>query len=101
MDFDLTPEQARFREDLRGFLDAEVPVEKQEVFGMLTEEQYQFGRGINRKLAERDWLAVGWPREHGGGGKGPIEQGILAEDLGYRRVPKSGFIGLGIVGPAI
>ena len=76
-------------------------MEKQEIFGFSTEEQYQFGREINRKLAARDWLAVGWPREHGGGGKGAIEQGILAEDLGYWRVPKSGSIGLGIVGPAI
>ena len=101
MDFDFTPEQSRFREELREFLTAEVPLEKQEVFGLLTEDQYQFGREINRKLAARDWLAVGWPKEHGGGGKGPIEQGILAEDLGYWRVPKSGSIGLGIVGPAI
>ena len=101
MDFDFTVEQNRFREELREFLKAEVPVEKQEVFGHLTEEQYQFGRHINRKLAEQGWLAIGWPKEHGGGGKGPIEQGILNEDLGYWRVPKSGSIGLGIVGPAI
>ena len=101
MDFNFTVEQNRFRDDLRAFLSAEVPVEKQEIFGQLTEEQYQFGREINRKLAERNWLAIRWPKEHGGGGKSPIEQGILNEDLGYWRVPKSGSIGLGIVGPAI
>ena len=101
MDFDFTSQQTKFREELRDFLRAEVPLEKQEVFGLLTEEQYQFGREINLKLAERDWLAIGWPEEHGGGGRGPIEQGILAEDLGYWHVPKSGSIGLGIVGPAI
>ena len=101
MDFEFTTEQSQFREELREFLRAEVPLEKQELFGLLTEEQYQFGREVNRKLAARNWLAVGWPEEHGGGGKGPIEQGILSEDLGYWRVPKSGSIGLGIVGPAI
>jgi len=101
MDFNFTVEQNEFRADLRAFLSAEVPVEKQEIFGQLTEEQYQFGREINRKLAEQNWLAIGWPKEHGGGGKSPIEQGILNEDLGYWRVPKSGSIGLGIVGPAI
>ena len=67
----------------------------------MPEEQYQFGREINRKLAEQNWLAIGWPKEHGGGGKSPIEQGIQNEDLGYWPVPKSGSIGLGIVGPAI
>jgi len=101
MDFNFTPKQKQFRKELREFLRDEVPVEKQEVFGLLTEEQYQFGREINLKLAERNWLTIGWPEEHGGGGKGPIEQGILAEDLGYWRVPKSQSIGLGIVGPAI
>ena len=101
MDFNFTVEQNEFRADLRAFLSAEVPVEKQEIFGQLTEEQYQFGREINRKLAEQNWLAIGWPKEHGGGGKSPIEQGILNEDLGYWRVPKSGSIGLGFVGPAI
>ena len=101
MDFNFTVEQNEFRADLRAFLRAEVPVEKQEIFGQLTEEQSQFGREINRKLAEQNWLAIGWPKEHGGGGKSPIEQGILNEDLGYWRVPKSGSIGLGIVGPAI
>ena len=41
MDFNFTVEQNQFREELRRFLKAEVPVEKQEVFGQLTEEQYQ------------------------------------------------------------
>ena len=76
-------------------------MEKQEVFGQWSEEQYQFGREINLKLAARNWLAIGLPEEYGGGGKGAIERGILAEELGYGRVPKAGFIGLGIVAPAI
>ena len=53
MDFNFTLQQEKFREELREFLTAEVPVEKQEIFGLLTEEQYQFGREINLKLAER------------------------------------------------
>ena len=39
MDFDFTVEQNRFREELREFLKAEVPVEKQEVFGHLTRSE--------------------------------------------------------------
>ena len=101
MDFDFTPEQSQFKDELREFLRAEVPLEKQEVFGQWSEEQYQFGREINLKLAARNWLAIGLPEEYGGGGKGAIERGILAEELGYGRVPKAGFIGLGIVAPAI
>ena len=41
MDFNFTLQQEKFREELREFLTAEVPVEKQEIFGLLTEEQYR------------------------------------------------------------
>ena len=80
MDFNFTIQQTRFREELRDFLRAEVPLEKQEVFGLLTEEQYQFGREINLKLAERDWLAVGWPEEQG--------RALLEEFLEWTTQPK-------------
>ena len=101
MNFEFTSEQKRFRQEVRDFLEQEVPPEYQEVFGIDTEEGYLFGRDLARKLAARRWLAVGWPQEHGGGGRGPIEQAILNEEMGYRMVPRTGSIGLGIVGPAL
>ncbi len=101
MDFEFSPQQTEFQDELREFLDREMPREMEEVYGVWTEGQYQFGREFAGRLAERRWLAVGWPEEHGGGGKGPMEMGILAEELGYRRVPRTGYIGLNIVGPAL
>ena len=87
MDFDFTPDQERFRENVRSFLESEVPPERQAVFGVESEEQHQFGRTMDRKLAEKGWLVVGWPKEYGGGGRTQIEQAILDEEMGYRRVP--------------
>ena len=101
MNFEFTGEQKRFREEVRDFLKHEVPLEHQEVFGVDTKEGYQFGRGLAGKLAARRWLAVGWPQEHGGGGRGPIEQAILNEEMGYGMVPRTGTVGLGFVGPAL
>ena len=101
MDFEFTEEQRVFRDQVKEFLAGEVPLERQEVFGVDSEEQYQFGRGLARKLAAHRWLAVGWPEEHGGGGKGPIEQAILNEQMGYGMVPRTGTTGLGFVGPAL
>lgn len=101
MNFDFTAEQKSFRDEVRQFLEAEVALERLEVFGVDSEEQYQFGRALARKLAARRWLAVGWPEEHGGGGRGPIEQAIISEEMGYGMVPRTGSIGLGIVGPAL
>lgn len=101
MDFEFAEDQRRFREELRAFLEAEVPPERQEVYGADSEEQYQFGRALARKLAARDWLAVGWPKEYGGGGRSQIEQAILSHEMGYWRAPRTGTIGLGFVGPAL
>ncbi len=57
MDFDYSPDQLQFKNELREFLIAEVPEDKQAVFGLATEAQYRFGREINLKLAARRWLA--------------------------------------------
>ena len=94
MNFDLTSDQSTFREALGQFLSVEVPIERQQIFGGRSEVQYQFSREINRKLAARNWLAVGLPEEYGGGGKGPIEQGILDQELGYHLILESGACGL-------
>ena len=101
MKFEFTEDQMRFRDELRSFLDREVPLSRQEVFGIETEEQYRYGRSLARKLAARGWLTIGWPKEFGGGGCGQIEQGILNEEMGYRRVPRTGNAGLSTVGPAL
>jgi alkylation response protein AidB-like acyl-CoA dehydrogenase len=102
LDFDFTPDQERFRENVRSFLESEVPPERQAVFGVESEEQHQFGRTMDRKLAEKGWLVVGWPKEYGGGGRTQIEQAILDEEMGYRRVPGIGRnAGRGLVGPVL
>jgi alkylation response protein AidB-like acyl-CoA dehydrogenase len=71
------------------------------VFGAFSEEQYWFGRALAKKLADKGWLAIGWPAEYGGGGKSFIEQAILEDATGYRRVPRVGITGLNFTGPAI
>ena len=101
MNFEFTNEQKQFREEVHDFLVQEVPPERQEVFGVDTEEDYQFGRALARKLASRRWLAVGWPEEHGGGGQGPIEQAILNEEMGYRMAPRTGITRPGCCGSGI
>ena len=101
MNYEFTEDQKKFRDDIRSFLEEEVPPERQEIFGVETEGQHEFSYSIARKLAARGWLAIGWPKEYGGGGRSQIEQAILNEEMGYRRAPRPGMIGLGIVGPAL
>ena len=53
MDFSFTPQQEEFRNEVRAFVQAEVPPERRLVYGEDSDERHQFGVSIAKKLAER------------------------------------------------
>ncbi len=86
MDFRFTPEQEAFRAEVRGFL-AET----------LTPEFWAYQRAyrepgwspeFSRAAAARGWLAIAWPKEYGGQGRGIIEQMIYMEEMAYAGAPQ-------------
>ncbi len=107
MDFAVTytPEQQAFRAEVRAWLDAAIPAEIEARFPAdmqeLTEEQYWWTRDFRRKLGERGWLAPTWAREYGGGGLTTDHQMVLEEELGRRRIPNLGDLGINLGAPAI
>ena len=96
MDFNFTAEEQAFREEIRAFLDANLP-------DPVPDEDPDFLREWNRKVREKRWVGFSWPREWGGGGADLIRQFILKEEMSVRRAPALGldFMGLTWVGPAI
>ena len=65
-------------------------------------EEVAFGRAWQAKLAGGRWVGVGWPRELGGRGGGPIEHYIVTEELARGRAPELvGRIGVNLVGPTL
>jgi len=58
MDFDLTPDEVAFRDEVRAFLDANLPPEDR--------RDAAFARDWQRKLREKRWVGFAWPRELGG-----------------------------------
>ena len=63
-------------------------------------EEVAFGREWQAKLASGRWVGVGWPRELGGRGGGPVEHYIVTEELARGRAPELvGRIGVNLVGP--
>ena len=73
MDFQFTAEQTALRHEVRRFLDEELGNEPAERDG--------FSPEFSKKLARRGWIGIGWPREYGGGGMGPVEQMIFREEF--------------------
>ncbi len=98
MDFDLTPEEEAFREDVRAFLaDNLPPLEERRNLGP------EFISDWWKKVREKRWIGFDWPREVGGGGGTLMQQFILKEELLKASAPPLGsdYTGLGWVGPAV
>ena len=100
MDFNYSADEERFRKELCEFLDKELT-------GEICRQNWEDkgvgceGREFARKLGDKGWLGLSWPREYGGGGLPLAYDFILLEELGRRgsRYPLD--IGLAMVGLTI
>src|SRR6476661_3610599 len=100
-----TPDEAALRDEIRTWLRANLPWEYGQGlpprFDDLADE-VAFGRDWQAKLASGRWVGVGWPRELGGRGAGPVEHYIVTEELARGRAPELvGRIGVNLVGPTL
>ena len=86
MDFHLAPHHESFRREVLGF-----------IAGTLTSEFWDYHRReelpewsprFSREAAARGLLAVSWPVEYGGLGKGVMEQTIYMEEMAYAGAPQ-------------
>jgi len=95
MDFQLSEQEEAFRNEVRAFLDENLP-EGQARKG-------EFMKEWNRKVREKRWVGFSWPTEVGGGGGSIMEQVILKDEMAQRKAPSLGtcFMGLAWVGPSI
>src|SRR6202035_2835759 len=102
LDLNDTPEQAEYREKVRGWL-GEDKGEAPPRSGSSEDSGYiDARRAWQRKLAEAGLAGVTWPREYGGQGLGPIEQVITNQEIGRADVPGIlDAIGVGMLGPTI
>ena len=61
MDFQLTPDEQAFREEVRAFLDENLP-------DPVPTDDADFIKKWNQKVREKRWIGFNWPVELGGGG---------------------------------
>ncbi len=104
MDLNLTADERRFRDELRAWLDENVPEPWDR--GTTSPEDKRahvaYLHDWQRRLYEGGWAGVSWPKEYGGRGSTLIEQAIFQEELARASAPQLvGTIGLSLVGPTI
>jgi alkylation response protein AidB-like acyl-CoA dehydrogenase len=102
MNFDFSPEELAFQREVEAFLAANA---SPDVMDANPEQLSQTvdtppKRAFMRKLAERGWLGMSWPKEYGGQEKSGIYDFILTEALSRWGAPQPGK-GVGIVGKTI
>ena len=99
MHLDYTPSQRALRDELRAYLAGLITPE------LVAELDENEGGGplyhkAVQQLGADNWLGIGWPKEHGGQERGPIEQFIFFDE-----VQRAGFpvpiLTLNTVGPTL
>lgn len=88
MDFELDAGQRAWLAEVREFLRENVTAELR---AELTQHDLEFPDGevarFRRKVGERGWFGLNWPREYGGLGLGAVYQHLLMSEFEYWGVP--------------
>lgn len=95
---DLTAEQKKLRLEVRDYFNNLMTDELRcELRGA---EGSDTSHRLVRQMGQDGWLAVGWPKEHGGQGYGATEQLIFFEEANIASAPLP-FVTISTVGPAL
>jgi len=79
MDFGFTEEQNRFRQEVRSFLEGEI---KKGYWEPTCDAWIQgFDPEFSKRVAQKGWIGLTWPREYGGQGLSYIDRLILTEEM--------------------
>ena len=98
MFIDLTDEQRALQSELREYFSGIMTPEDRAASG--SESMGPAYRAVIRRLGADGWLGVGWPKEYGGRGLGPVEQLIFLDEAARAEVPIP-MVTLNTVGPTI
>ena len=95
MEFRFSEEDRQFRSELTTFLGDQLPD------GWWGEEAYDdsvwpFTIEMRKKLGEKGWLAISWPKEYGGQDASPGQSMIYSEEMAYNRAPGKDIQGVGL-----
>ena len=101
MDLNYTSEDLAFRDQVRAFLDANLPADlQQKVRKHLRMAKDDYVRW-HKILAKQGWVAPAWPVEYGGTGWTPVQRHIWEEECARAGTPPILPFGVNMVAPVI
>jgi alkylation response protein AidB-like acyl-CoA dehydrogenase len=101
MDLRFTPEEAAFREEVRGFIRDNLPQDIRERlrlgYSARKEDTVAWQRILNRK----GWAAYSWPKEYGGPGWSAVQRMIFLEENLLGNAPELLSFNITMIGPVL
>jgi alkylation response protein AidB-like acyl-CoA dehydrogenase len=105
MDFTYTPEEEKFRKQLRSWLDKHRPRAASQLArraSLNDDEEWRRLVAWHKELHAGGWIGLSWPIEYGGRGATLMEQIIFNQELARRKLPSGcNVLGVMMAGPAI
>lgn len=88
MDFRFTPEQEKFQQEIKEFLKQELTPELR---AAMASGEGGFGgvsKEFSRKLGQKGWIGLAWPKEYGGEGLSYIDRLIFSQEMCLSSAPR-------------
>jgi len=104
VDFDYTPQEEAFRQELRAWLKANPPDGYDPTTFLHLNQDVRFTIQLNwqKQLHRAGWVGIHWPKTYGGRGATVMEQAIYRQEMVRARMPEvANFMGIRIAGPTL
>lgn len=101
MDFTLSSEDLALKQEMRAWIEANLPPGLKQRATKGFHPPKEDIREWMRILAKRGWVGRNWPEEHGGPGWSPTQVDMFVEELGRAGAPMVSNLGIFMVGPVI
>jgi len=101
MDLNYSQEESAFRDEVRGWLKANLPQDLRDKIANYEELGREDLLRWHRILAKKGWVAPSWPKEFGGTDWNVVQRYIFEEECGFAGTPPLIPFGLSMCGPVL
>jgi alkylation response protein AidB-like acyl-CoA dehydrogenase len=106
VDFNYSPEDEAFRNEIRAWLQANAPKHGDDNLGFTHEEDgtddWKRRLAWHKKLHAAGWIGITWPKEYGGRGANLMQSLIYNQEMAWANAPATvNGLGIMLVGPTI
>jgi hypothetical protein len=101
MDLNYSQEESAFRDEVRGWLKANLPQDLRDKMANHEELSRDDLLRWHKILAKKGWVAPAWPKEWGGTGWNVVQRYIFEEECGYAGTPPIVSFSMHMCGPVL